>query len=298
MCSCGGSRDSTGETKADTAGPEAAEVRVGNEGVFIDHNSCGGGDTTLLFVHGWAIDQKDWSHQVEDFCPDYHVVTIDLPGSGTSGKNREGWTVEDYAGDVRAVIEQLHLEKVVLIGHSMAGANISLEAALDNDKVLAVVGVDNFKGVAGAYSDDMKARIADFIDQLRTSFDATAEAYARRGLFQPTTDSAVVRRVLQSIQEVDPAVAAAAMAGVFDYAPRAGERLSQLEKPLYLINSSATPTDAAELRATGVTVKVRDVGPTGHYPMLEAPEAFDSRLREVLQDIGLRTAKLESPRLR
>jgi len=285
MCSCSSSRDSTGKTGADSAQPEHVEVSVSNEGVFIDHNSCGGGDTTLLFVHGWAIDQSYWSSQVDDFCPDYHVVTIDLPGHGRSGKNRKGWTVEDYAGDVRAVIDQLHLENVVLVGHSMAG-NISLEAALNNDKVLAVVGVDNFKGVAGAYSDEMKARIADFIHQLRTDFDETAEAYVRRGLFQPTTDSAVVRRVLQSVEEVDSAVAAETMAGVFEYAPKAGERLSQLGKPLYLINSSAGPTDEAALRATGVTVTLLDVGPTGHYPMLEDPQAFDTRLRQVLQDIG------------
>jgi pimeloyl-ACP methyl ester carboxylesterase len=189
---------------------------------------------------------------------------------------------DDY--EIKTESRQLHLENVILIGHSMAG-NISLEAALNNDKVLAVVGVDNFKDVAGAYSDEMKTRVADFIHQLRIDFDATAEAYVTRALFQPTTDSAVVRRVLRGVQDVDSAVAAETMAGVFEYAPKAGERLAQLRKRLYLINSSARPTNAAELRATGVTVTVLEVGPTGHYPMLEDPQAFDSRLRQVLRDV-------------
>lgn len=261
------------------------EVQVSNGGVLIAHESCGAADTTLLFIHGWAIDRTYWHDQVNAFCPQYHVVTVDLPGHGRSGKNRDGWSVEDYAGDVRAVIDQLHLENVVLVGHSMAG-NISLEAALGNEMVLAVVGVDNFKGVSGPYSDAMKTRIAEFIHQLRTDFEATAEAYVRRGLFQPTTDRVVRQRVLRSVRQMDPDVAAEAMAGVFAYAPAAGTRLALLHKPLYLINSSARPTNVEELRATGVDVTLLDVGPTGHYPMLEAPDAFNARLREVLREIG------------
>lgn len=258
---------------------------MSNSGVFIDHGSCGQADTTLLFVHGWAIDQTYWSNQMEEFCPEYHVVTIDLPGHGKSGKNREGWGVKDYAGDVRAVMDQLRLRNVILIGHSMAG-NIILEAALGNDRVLALVGVDNFKSVGVTFSDDMKARIADFIHQLRTNFDATATAYVKRNLFQPATDSTVRQRVLYNVQEVDSVVATSTMAGVFDYAPREAERLSQLKKPLYLINSSATPTDTAALRSTGARFTLLDVGPTGHYPMVEDPQAFNSLLRQVLHDIG------------
>lgn len=284
-CSCGGAPDSAREARADAPQTAESEARVVNKGVSIAHKSCAGGDTTLLFVHGWAIDQTYWSGQMEEFCPEYHVVTMDLPGHGESGKNRDGWAVEDYASDVRAVMDQLHLENVILIGHSMGG-NIILEAALNNDKVLALVGVDDFKAVGVAYTDDMKARIADFINQLRTHFDATAVAYARRNLFQPSTDSAVVQRVLQNVQEVDSVVSTKTMAGVFEYAPKAAARLSLLGKPLYLINSSATPTDSAGLRSTGVTFRVLDVGPTGHYPMVEAPQRFDRLLRQVLQDIG------------
>ena len=47
-----------------------------------------------------------------------------------------------YKDDVQAVVEQLGLERVILVGHSMGGP-IALEAAPElADRVLGVIGVD------------------------------------------------------------------------------------------------------------------------------------------------------------
>ena len=284
ICACGGPKTSNEETSADAIETAPPEVRVNNNGIFIDHKSCGEGDTTLLFVHGWAIDQTYWSDQVEAFCPDYQIVTIDLPGHGNSGSDRDSWTVEDYAGDVKAVIDQLHLNNVILIGHSMAG-DIILEAATNNNKVIALVGVDNFKDVGAEYTEEIQAQISAFIDQLKTNFDTVATAYSKTYLFHPTTDSAVVDRVITNVVETDSSIATTTLQKLFEYAPKEADRLSQVNKKLYLINSSATPTDSAGLKATGVTYKILDMGATGHYPMIEASEKFNTLLRSALEDI-------------
>jgi pimeloyl-ACP methyl ester carboxylesterase len=295
VCSCSGPDASSDEATADVATTASADVRVSNDGVFINHEGCGEGDATLLFVHGWAIDHTYWSSQVEAFCPDYHVVTMDLPGHGDSGANRNSWTVEDYASDVRAVIDQLQLEHVILIGHSMGG-DIVLEAALDNDEVIALVGVDNFKDVGADYTDEVNERISLFIDQLRANFDTAAVEFTRRSLFQPGTDSAVAQRVIQNVLEVDPAIGATTLEQLFAYSPQEADRLSLLDKPLYLINSSATPTDSAGLKSTGVAFKVLDAGPTGHYPMVEDPVRFNELLQQVLEEIEAgRSHANESP---
>jgi pimeloyl-ACP methyl ester carboxylesterase len=283
--SCGGSSGSPDEATADSSALASADVRVTNQDVLVHHTMCGEGDLTLLFVHGWAIDHTYWSSQVEEFCPEHRVVTIDLPGHGASGTNRDSWTVEAFASDVTTVIEQLHLDDVILIGHSMGG-DVVLEAGIGNDAVIALVGVDTFKDVGTEYTPEIEARIAAFVDQLRTNFDSAAVAYSRRALFQPTTDSAVMERVIRSEVEVDSTIAATALAELFDYAPREADRLARLQKPLYLINSSATPTDTVGLSSTGVRFRVLDVGRTGHYPMIEDPAAFNRLLREVVEDVG------------
>src|SRR5690606_2304409 len=117
---------------------------------------------------------------------------------------------------VRAVIDQLELDHVILIGHSMGG-DIILEAAIDNDRVVALVGVDNFKAVGAEYTDEERAQIAAFLDQLRTNFDTAAVGYSKTYLFQPTTDSTAVERVIQSVVAVDSTIAAATLEQLFEY---------------------------------------------------------------------------------
>src|ERR1700743_2011859 len=79
-------------------------VKVSDNGVNIAYSDTGKGDTTLLFVHGWAINRSYWSNQVSCFNKRYRVVTIDLPGFGQSGKNRNVWNTDAYGKDIDSVI--------------------------------------------------------------------------------------------------------------------------------------------------------------------------------------------------
>jgi len=128
-----------------TPSQNEAPKNISNKGVDISFDQQGNGDTTLLFVHGWAINKSYWQDQVAYFRNRYRVVTIDLPGFGQSGKNRKDWSVAEFGTDVDSVMSQLNLKNVVLIGHSMSG-DVVLEAAIHAPgKVLGIIGIDNFK---------------------------------------------------------------------------------------------------------------------------------------------------------
>lgn len=89
------------------------------DGVKLNYQTAGCGKP-LLFLHGWAMCSRVWKYQVEHFCRDFQVICLDLPGHGIS----EGPAgVCDFAALSRYVarfIEGLHLEKVTLIGWSLA----------------------------------------------------------------------------------------------------------------------------------------------------------------------------------
>ncbi len=259
-------------------------LEVISNGTTINYQVCGSGDITLLFVHGWCINQDYWSYQKDGFCDQYKIVTMDLPGHGQSGKNRDDWSIHQFGKDVVSVIDQLQLENVILIGHSMGG-DIIMEAALSSNKVIALVGVDNFKEVGMDFNQELTEEIAGFLDVLKYNFSEVARAYAEGALFHPTTDSLVVKKVIGDILDTDSTIAVATLKELFDYTPKESEKLQALDQPLFLINSSNTPTDTAALSATGVTYDVLEIAATGHYPMIEKPGEFNQLLKRVLEQV-------------
>ena len=79
----------------------------------------GSGSPTLLFIHGWNCDRRYWSDQLAYFAEQHQVVAIDLAGHGESGLQRTEWTIGQFGADVASVADQLVLDDVILVGHSM-----------------------------------------------------------------------------------------------------------------------------------------------------------------------------------
>jgi len=189
--SCGDGGQNPEETKPESQ----TQISIENQGVIIDYNVYGTGEYTLLFVHGWCINQTYWSNQIEALKSGYRIVTLDLPGFGKSGKNRDNWTIENYGQDINTVIDDLKLTNVILIGHSMGG-DIILEAALKNKEVVALVGIDNFKDVGTEFNENVKAEIEGFVGMLKNNFSEIAPMYAEGSRFHASTDSLVKVRVI------------------------------------------------------------------------------------------------------
>lgn len=166
-------------------GTTAKQVILRDNQVKINFFQQGQGDTTLLFLHGWCIDGTYWKNQLDYFSKSYSVFAIDLPGFGKSKAERTQWTVEEYANDVTAFMDAMHLKNVVLIGHSMAG-EIMLQIALTNNpRVVGMVGVDNFKSIDLVLSPEQLKKMNDFFPLLEKDFRNAAPLYADLMLFHP-----------------------------------------------------------------------------------------------------------------
>jgi pimeloyl-ACP methyl ester carboxylesterase len=267
-----------------TATNDTSKAIVHDNGVNIAYADIGKGDTTLLFVHGWCINKGYWSTQVNYFAKKYRVVAMDLPGFGESGKNRQDWSTAAFSHDVDSVINQLHLKKLILIGHSMAG-DIVLQAAIDNPQtVIGLVGVDNFKGVGKHQTKASKKGFANAIDQLKHNFKKIAFMYVNEDLFSPTTDSTVRRRVLNDVAHADTTIATASMAQGNDFDEVA--KLRQAKLKLYLINSDVQPADTTGFKAHKLPYHLLYIHGTGHFPMIEDSDGFNLMLQQAIADIG------------
>ena len=216
--------------------------------------------------------------------PGTAVVTLDLAGHGESGGQRRDWTIRAFGEDVRAVVEHLGLRRVILIGHSMGG-DVVLEAArLMADRVVGLIPVDTLQNVEQRMP---PAEIAAYVARLRADYPAAVSAFMRQRLFAPSTDPALVDRIVARATASPPEAAVAALASAMAYDGAAAFRA--LRVPIVAVNADLFPTDVAANRRHAWRhawhFDALILPGVGHYPMLEAPEQFNALLAEAVRRV-------------
>jgi pimeloyl-ACP methyl ester carboxylesterase len=249
------------------------------DAVPVHYHVEGSGQPTLVFVHGWSCDGGYWDAQVKAFRGRHRVVTIDLAGHGLSGAGRADWTIPAFAEDVRAVLRQLDVRRAILIGHSMGGP-VTLEAArMMPDRVVALVPIDTLQDAEQEFAAD---ELEAFLESLRADFAGETRKFVL-GMFPADADPALVERVAADMSSAPPKVAIGAMRGLFSYNLRSA--LSQIRAPIRCINSEKYPTKPEINRRYAPQFDVVTMAGVGHFPMLEAPEAFNRLLAGAIGEL-------------
>ena len=86
----------------------------------ISYSDTGKG-TAVVLLHGFLENQTMWQDLVAELSKKNRVIAIDLLGHGESGCLGYVHSMEENAGVIRAVLSELQIRKVVLVGHSMGG---------------------------------------------------------------------------------------------------------------------------------------------------------------------------------
>jgi sigma-B regulation protein RsbQ len=265
---------------------EMKEIKRDN--VIINYNITGNGDATLLFVHGSYIDQTYWEKQVKYFSSNYTVVTLDLPGHGKSGTKRTQWSTESFAEDVIAVIKELDLKNVILIGHSWAG-DVNLIVATSYPKpIIGFIAIDFFKNAAIALSPEHQQQAASIEQKLKIDFANTNEQYARMSLLTKETPIEITNRVVKDYRNAYQPMGKEITSEIFNLLFKTEKQLlPQLKFKLFLINVDYQPTNEEPLkRYTRNGYEVLHLKGTCHYPMLENPEELNKLLQQTIQKIS------------
>lgn len=261
---------------------------LSEDNVVISYDVRGKGEPSLVFIHGWCCDRRYWTYQVPYFSRRYRVVTIDLAGHGISGFNRRVWTVEAFAGDVKAVIEKLNIERVILIGHSMGGPVIIEAARLMPDRVVGLVGVDTLHNVETTYP---RKQIREFIDGFQKDFRGNTQEFVR-DMFPTGSDPNIVEKIVEDMSSAPPGVGISSLWGYFRY--NVTEALKQVKVPLYCINSDLLETNVEANRRHAESFDVKLMPKMGHFIMIEGPDTFNRLLDEVIGELNVK--ELESGR--
>jgi pimeloyl-ACP methyl ester carboxylesterase len=254
------------------------------DGLSIRYDVAGKGDPTVVLVHGWAFDRHLWDGQVAGLAARRRVVTLDLGGSGESGKDRARWTMAAFGEDVKAVVESVGAKDVVLVGHSMGGAVVLEAARRMPDRVKGVVLVDMLLDVEQHMTPQ---QVQETAAMLEADYRGTTTKMANDYLFAPGTPAAVRERVLERATAISPSQSIGLLREVWSYDPLPA--LREIKAPIRSVNADKFPTNLEVNRRHMPGYEATLVTGSGHYPMLEQPERFAAALETALgQVLGAR----------
>ena len=251
------------------------------DGVPIRYEVGGQGSPAVVFVHCWTCDRHFWDHAAARLARDHRVVTLDLAGHGDSGRARKAWTMEAFGEDVKAVVESLGLERVILVGHSMGGPVI-LEAALRlPGQVVGLIPVDTLLNVEDRASPD---QVAAFLAPLRADYKPSAEGFIRKFMFVPGTDPALIERIVRQAGAAPAEAAVAWLEATWRHDDAAA--FEKVTVPIRAINADKFPTDREANRRHAPQFDAMILKGLGHYLMLEDPGRFDAALVRAVRDLA------------
>ncbi len=81
-----------------------------------------GSGPCLVFSHGFSLTQDAWHYQRRDLPAEFRCVFFDQRGHGRSGRPaNHDFSLDAFAGDLRAVLDWTGEDRVVVVAHSMGG---------------------------------------------------------------------------------------------------------------------------------------------------------------------------------
>ncbi len=243
---------------------------------------AGQGAPPIFFVHGFACSHEDWVLQTKELQKNHEIVACDLRGHGQTPGRPQECSIEHYGGDVAALINNLELRNVALVGHSM-GCRVVLEAArLVPKRISALVLIDGSRNATGNPDAAEKGARAT-VEKM--GYAAFAETLFRQMFLKPSAEAdAIVARALKSSAEFGPELwprvtrwdagsmdAAFAALRVPVLAIQSTTRNAQLQRTALKVGDTSPWLDY--VRAKGARVEI--IPNVGHFTMLEAPEAVN-----------------------
>jgi pimeloyl-ACP methyl ester carboxylesterase len=249
-------------------------------GCDLHYLDVGHGPSAVVLLHAFPLHGGMWATQVEALARKHRVVVPDYRGLGKSTPAPAVSTMDLLAGDVRALLAHLRIERAAVAGLSMGGylafelwrqaPGLFRGLALCDTKA----GADTAEGAAGR---ETFARGA-----LEHGLSWVADGMVPK-LLRPSPDPAVVKQVRALVGGGTPAGVAAAQRGMARR-PDSTPTLATIKVPTLVVvgeEDGLTPPAEAEKLAAGVKgARLVRLPGAGHLPCLESPAAFTAALEE------------------
>jgi non-heme chloroperoxidase len=249
----------------------------------------------LLFIHGLSQTHLCWSRQYESaLADDFRLVAYDLRGHGMSEAPPEREHYTDgrlWADDVAAIIEQLNLDRSVLVGWSYGGFVICDYILAHGQRRIAAV---NLVGGAVRLGPTAFGTLIGpgFLDNFAdiTADDLPTNVQGLRSFLRAMSTRPLTPELTETLLCSAMATSAGIRANLAAREIDGDEVLRRLSVPLLVSHGRrdivTLPAMAEHMLATAPTAQVSWYDNAGHVPFLEEPERFNRELAALTRRVS------------
>lgn len=249
------------------------------------HESGPEGALSCLFIHGFGEGAFVWSSIADYLSPSFHCIAVDLCGHGDSDWQQDSsYSLSQHVADIVDLIDALHLESFVLIGHSL-GAAVSLEVSSRLEKKLGGLALIDYSPEPN--SEARSAVNKDFAENVRRTFSSVFDyeqtLLRKRPLIDPAEAARIAVVALRRDNDghlrlkADPKLALTGRNPVGRSAIDHWELLSQITHPTLIVRGQAsailTKKDAEKMVERLSNGLLETINGAGHAVMSDQPEA-------------------------
>jgi pimeloyl-ACP methyl ester carboxylesterase len=251
---------------------ETAKVQGQAGALHVDDGGDGAG-LPVVFIHSFGGNTTHWSEQLAHLRSERQAVAFDLRGHGRSeAPATDDYAVESLAADIEAVVDELELDRFVLVGHSMGGSAASAYVGAHPERVAGLL-------LVGASGKSDPAIAEQVLTSLDADYDDRMEQYTNSLL----TDAkpAVAARTRTELARVPRDEALAIIGAVFAYDPLPA--LQAYSGPILIVDTSHGDGPMA-LHNQLPDIPREVINGTSHWPQLDRPDAFDPLLDRLIAE--------------
>jgi pimeloyl-ACP methyl ester carboxylesterase len=248
------------------------------------HNPSSSG-IPLVLTHGIFLDSTLWD-AVVDAVDDRPVLTVDGPGHGGSGDPAGGWSLEQHADALLAVLDHYGMDRAVLAGHSWGGMT-SLRLALARPERVSGLGLFNTPLTRQARA----VRAGFRAQQLLLTVAGPSRFYGRQAAVSLYDPASLRRRpelahdLAERLRSLRGRALSRAVSAVILRPVEMVEQLSRVAAPVSVVAGATDyvlPPETRRAVARALPGAVIHIVDGGHVSPHEDPRATELALRDLL----------------
>lgn len=255
-----------------------------------------GAGKPLVCIHGGWTDHRLWKPQLGSLSADYEVIVYDVRGHGRTGPSAERrYTIELFASNLKALMENLGLDEPIVCGLSLGGMIAQTYAVRYADDLRALVLADTAVSTALTFRDKLTRLLAPGWAMRGTVRLLGPERYVdmaywlaevTRGVDWFGRDETVRSYVRETMSSFERTEFNKVFRAIYDFRE---VDLASIRVPTLVLNgeyeSRSVFAHAAHMERTIPDVRSAVIPDAGHTSNMENPNGFNREVVDFLSDV-------------